>query len=110
MDDVLTLISTTKTQDAHGVWRETPQPRTVYCQAHSITRAEFFDAGRNGLNPEMMVTMFYGDYRGERTCRYRGQGFAIYRTYKAESSDYIELYLQREGGTNGYSHIQPVRP
>ena len=34
------------------MWRETPSFREVMCQVDSITRNEFFDAGRNGLNPE----------------------------------------------------------
>lgn len=101
MDNILELIGTTKTQDATGVWRETPLPRAVYCQEHSITRSEFYDAGRNGLNPELMLTVFAGDYFGERTCKYKGQKYAIYRTYRGQDADYIELYIQREGGTNG---------
>lgn len=101
MDDVLDLIGTTKAQDEYGVMRETAVPRRVFCQTSSITRAEFFDAGRNGLNPEIVFTVFNGDYRGERTIRYHGDGYAVYRTYIVPGSDYIELYAQREGGTNG---------
>ena len=104
MDDILELISTTKEQDQYGVWRETPHARPVFCQTKSVTRSEFFSAGRNGLNPEYMFTVWAGDYLNERTCRYRGQGYAIYRSYKAANSDYVELYVQREGGTNGEGH------
>lgn len=98
--EVLTLIGTTRTQDEYGIWRETPTSRDVFCQVNSITRSEFFDAGRNGLNPEFMFSMFAGDYEGERTCEYRGQKYSIYRTYLGRN-DVIELYAERKGGSNG---------
>lgn len=98
--EVLTLIGTTRTQDEYGIWRETPTARNVFCQVNSITRSEFFDAGRNGLNPEFMFSMFAGDYEGERVCEYRGQKYSIYRTYLGRN-DVIELYAERKGGTNG---------
>lgn len=98
--EVLTLIGTTRTQDEYGIWRETPTARNVFCQVNSITRSEFFDAGRNGLNPEFMFSMFAGDYEGERTCEYRGQKYSIYRTYLGRN-DVIELYAERKGGSNG---------
>ena len=98
--EVLTLIGTTREQDEFGIWRETPTSRDVFCQVNSITRSEFFDAGRNGLNPEFMFSMFAGDYGGERVCEYRGQRYSIYRTYLGRN-DVIELYAERKGGTNG---------
>ena len=98
--EVLTLIGTTRTQDEYGIWREAPTARNVFCQVNSITRSEFFDAGRNGLNPEFMFSMFAGDYEGERVCEYRGQKYSIYRTYLGRN-DVIELYAERKGGSNG---------
>lgn len=98
--EVLTLIGTTKTQDAYGIWQETPTSRDIFCQVNSVTRSEFFEAGRNGLNPEFMFSVFAGDYAGERVCEYRGQTYAIYRTYLGRN-DVLELYAERKGGTNG---------
>lgn len=102
METVLTLIHTETAQDSRGVWKETATPREVFCRVTSVTRTEFFDGGRNGLNPEYQATMFHGDYWGESKCVLSGKPYAIYRVYKPETSDYIELYLQREGGTNAY--------
>lgn len=101
MDDVLILLSAVKAQDAFGVWRETMQEKEVFAQISSVTRAEFYQAGRNGLNPEFTATIFAGDYNGERTCIWQGHSYAIYRTYHVPGTDYLELYVQREGGTNG---------
>lgn len=94
------LLSTTKAQDAYGVWVESPTSRMVFCQVDSVTRAEFFDGGRNGLNPEYRMTMFFGDYNGEKLLSYNGQTYSVYRTYQGKN-DTIELYVERKGGTNG---------
>lgn len=98
--NVIKLISSTKSQDDYGVWRETLSERTVYCDVQSVTRSEFFDGGRNGLNPEYKITMFFGDYEGETLVEYEGNTYAVYRTYK-QRNDTLELYVERKGGTNG---------
>lgn len=98
--NVIKLISSTKSQDDYGVWRETLSERIVYCDVQSVTRSEFFDGGRNGLNPEYKITMFFGDYEGETLVEYEGNTYAVYRTYK-QRNDTLELYVERKGGTNG---------
>lgn len=97
--EVITLISEAKAQDDMGVWRMTTTERNVFAQVDSVTRAEFFDAGRNGLNPEYRMTMFFGDYNGERVVSYKDSTYAVYRTYQGRN-DTIELYVERKGGTN----------
>lgn len=69
------------------------------CNVESVTRAEFFEAGRNGLNPEYVFTLFFGDYCGERVVVFNGNRYSVYRVYQAKN-DIVELYVQREGGTN----------
>lgn len=110
-------------QDANGVWRDTGQAywkdergyivrdeqhdelsfpqnyREVFCQVDSVTQTEFFEGGRNGLNPEYRFTMFAYDYQDERIVEYNGRLYAIYRTYQPRT-DIIELYAERKGGTN----------
>lgn len=100
MDTVLTLIKTTQEQDSYGIWQSTNESREVFAQVHSITRSEFFNAGRNGLNPAFQFTVFQGDYNNEVLCAYEGLQYSIYRTYIVPGTDYIELYVQREGGSN----------
>lgn len=97
---VIKLIGTTKTKDKYGVWRETPTSREVYCQVDSISQNEFFEGGRNGLNPSFKFTMFYADYNNEPIVEYNGDSYAVYRTYLTRA-DKIELYVERKGGTNG---------
>lgn len=102
--EVITLVSTAKTQDAFGVWRETPSGRKVFCQVDSVTRNEFFEGGRNGLNPQYRFTVFFGDYKGEQTVIYKGLPYAVYRTFHART-DTLELYVERKGGSNDVSAL-----
>lgn len=100
MNDTLFLLTTTYTTNKYGVPVETNVKNEVFCERQSVSRSEFFNAGRNGLNPEFVFTIFKGDYQGELACEYDGLTYAIYRTYETDD-DYIELYVQRKGGTNG---------
>lgn len=100
MNDTLYLLSTTYTTDQTGQRRPQHQKHEVLCERQSVSRSEFFNAGRNGLNPEYVFTVFKGDYDGESLCEYNGLTYSIYRTYETDS-DYIELYVERKGGTNG---------
>ena len=101
MDSVIDLISTTYVKDKYGVEQPQDVSREVFCEIGSIIRAEFAAAGRNGLNPSYVFSVFAAEYKGERTVRFDGQGYAVYRTYNPPDSDYIELYCERQGGTNG---------
>ena len=96
--DVLTLISQTYTQDENGVQRASESARNVFCNVSSVTRAEWTDGGRLGLNPELRFVMFAYDYAGEELCEYHGVRYTVYRTYRAED-DSIELYVERRTGS-----------
>jgi SPP1 family predicted phage head-tail adaptor len=98
--DVIKLISVTRTQDKYGQFVDTETSRQVYCQVGSITQSEFYEGGRNGLNPEYRFTVFFADYEDETIIEYKGKRYAVYRTYLARN-DRLELYVERKGGTNG---------
>lgn len=98
--DVIDLIDQTMAKDDYGVWKATETKKRIYCKVDSVTASEFFDGGRNGLNPEYRMTVFSGDYDGQRVIEYAGLRYGVYRTYKAKN-DNIELYVERKGGTNG---------
>lgn len=116
MDDVILLITDGSYYDALGVYRKTETSRQVFAEVNSVTRSEFFSGGRNGLNPQLMFKVFAGDYEGETVIEYQGERYAVYRTYKGNKNsyvgpntssrqelmaDYIEIYVERKGGTNG---------
>lgn len=98
--DVIDLIAVTQTQDEFGVWRTTEKARQIYCQVDSVTASEFFEGGRNGLNPEFRFRVFNADYEGEPIIEYNKQRYSVYRTY-LRRDDTLELYVERKGGTNG---------
>lgn len=98
--DTIRLIQTEYVRDRNGVQRPQETIREVFCQTRSVTSTEFFEGGRNGLNPKYRFTVFFADYEGERVCEYQGKRYAIYRTYR-ERNDLLELYAERQGGVNG---------
>lgn len=100
--NVIKLIKAVQTQDEYGVWRETLTSRQVFCDVRSVNRSEFFEAGRSGLNPEFVFTVFFADYEDETLLEFDGKTYSIYRTYLTRS-DTLELYAERKGGSNGKS-------
>ena len=105
---MIKLYKINRTQDEYGRWIEgNPTVREVFAKIKSITRAEFFDAARQGLNPDLRFDLFTADYEGETMIEYDGKTYAVYRTY--ENGDYMELYVERKGGTDGKQYTpQPA--
>ena len=91
------LIAETFQKDAYGVLQPTTTRKKIYCDVSSVSMSEWFEGGRNGLNPELRLTMFSGDYNGEKLIEYNGTEYSIYRTYLARNNS-IELYVERRGG------------
>ena len=95
------LIKITTAQDADGVFRQTESARRVFAKVDSVSASEFFEAGRNGLNPSLRFLVFTGDYDGEQIVEHEGERYGVYRTYVR--NDTTEVYVERKGGTNGNS-------
>ena len=64
--EVITLLATTKAQNEYGVWVETPTRRDVFCQVDSVTRAEFFEGGRNGRTLPEIGSAINSAFPGQR--------------------------------------------
>ena len=97
---VATLVKKAHTRDEYKIDRVITSERDVFCDITSVSAAEWFEGGRNGLNPEMRLTMFKYDYDGEDVAKVGGTEYTIYRTYDRRN-DFIELYLsKREGNAN----------
>lgn len=107
MDDVIKLISQEFSKNQYGVQIPTEVYKEIFCEIHSVTKQEFFEAGRNGLNPAFEVTIFAAEYNGETVLEYQGKTYSIYRTYHVPGTDYMELYVERKGGTNGKEENNP---
>ena len=104
MDDVITLVDIRYAPDLNGVTKRCDDiRRTVFCGVESISRSEYFEAGRLGLQPEFQMVVSQADYHGERLAEYHGKRYAIYRTYP-KNTDKIELYVQEEAGAEREVH------
>ena len=90
------LIAVTITPDAVGNQKETETKRKILTFERSITRTEWADAGRQGLNPAVFLVTPRCNYNDERIVEYCGKRYGVYRTY--EIDDEIEIYLERKGG------------
>lgn len=106
MDTTIRLLSPARyEEDAAGVRRPVPgDARQVYALVSSVSRSEFFQAGRAGYSPAFIFSVFAADYQNESVIEYNGETYAVYRTYRrgtGDGSDYIELYAERQAGTDG---------
>lgn len=97
---MIELVKESREKDEYGIDRTTRTSRQVFAQVDNVTRAEFFEGGRNGLNPQYVFRVFFGDYDEERELVYQGKNYGIYRVYQART-DLMELYAERKGGLNG---------
>ena len=97
ISDVITLVSVTRSQDSIGAWTEQEAENTVYAEVDSVSRSEWFEAGKAGLRAEFRFTIFLGDWHGEEIVEYNGQRYGVYRTYH-RTNDRIELYCERQVG------------
>ena len=122
--NVINLIKLNQTQDEAGIWQPvdyiTPltefelainetdpqafsdvskwRSHEVYCDVRSITRTEWFEAGRNGIeHPEFIFIINRNEYDDEKIVQFNGQLYGIYRTYEAKNEN-LELYVEAKGG------------
>jgi len=93
----INLVVETWERDDYGVNQKTETLRQVYANVQSVNRTEFFEGGRNGLNPEYVMTVFFADYQGEKVLEFQGVRYTIYRTYQRRN-DELELYVERREG------------
>lgn len=96
---VISLVSESYTQDTIGQYIATETLRQVYCDVRSMYRSEWFEAGRDGLQPAYVFTMFAPDYSGEKIVEYNGKRYGVYRTYVGRNET-LELYVEEKGGRN----------
>lgn len=94
---VIYLISEQFAKDTYGVERVSRKRRKVFANVTSVSSSEWFEGGRNGLNPEYRMVIFGPEYRGEKVIEYKNQNFSVYRTYQARD-DMLELYVERKQG------------
>lgn len=94
---VANLVVESYSQNDYGVMERTTTRHKVFVNVTSVTGQEWFEGGRNGLNPQYRFTLFSHDYHGEQIIEYEGVQYTVYRTY-LRSVDEIELYVEKRKG------------
>lgn len=98
LNDFINLVSYTSEKDARGVSRRTENiTENIPADVKSAGSQEWFEGGRNGLNPQFTFTIRRIDYAQQEVAEYEGKRYAIYRTYR-RGDDFIELHVQKEMG------------
>lgn len=96
--NVIYLIGETYEKGKYGVYTAVETRRKVYANITSVSASEWFEGGRNGLNPEYRMILFKHDYHGEDILEYNGIKYSIYRTYEGRN-DTLEVYCEKKKGT-----------
>ena len=93
--------------DAHEVGTAvTETKRRVKCQELSLTQAELYQAGGEGLSPEAKLLIPYDrDYKGERELEYRGERWKVLRSDPYKEWNGVILLIQRKKGNSGGSVV-----
>ena len=90
------LIGRTYAKDKYGQLISKEKTRTIWGRKSPITRAEWAEAGRQGVNPSFQVKVRTQEYRGELAAEVKGSRYGIYRSY--ENGEVTELYLEQKVG------------
>ena len=89
--------------DAHEVGTPAKEPkRRVKCQEMTLTQAEVYQAGGEGLSPEAKLLIPYDrDYRKERELEYDGERWKVIRADPYKEYNGVILLIRRKQGNAG---------
>ena len=93
--------------DAHEVGTDpVNKTRKVKCQEMTLTQAEVYQSGGEGLSPEAKLLIPYDrDYKGERELEYRGERWRVLRSDPYKEYNGVILLIRRKDGNAGGSVV-----
>jgi len=93
--------------DAHEVGTDpVDKKRRVKCQEMTMTQAEVYQSGGEGLSPEAKLLIPYDrDYKGERELEYRGERWRVLRSDPYKEYNGVILLIRRKSGNSGGSVV-----
>jgi len=97
--------------DAHEVGTDpVEQRRKIKVQELSMTQAEVYQAGGEGLQPDAKLLIPYDrDYHGERDLEYNGERWKVIRSDPYKEWNGVVLLIRRiEGNAKEYNPTEPV--
>ena len=97
--------------DAHEVGTDPVSARrTVKVQELSLTQAEVYQAGGEGLSPEAKLLIPYDkDYKNERALEYKGERWTVLRADPYKDWNGVILLIRRVKG-NSSTWAPPAEP
>ena len=93
--------------DAHEVGTDPVETRRrVKVQELSLTQAEVYQAGGEGLSPDAKLLIPYDrEYKGERELEYKGERWRVLRSDPYKEWNGVILLIQRKKGNSGGSVV-----
>ena len=93
--------------DAHEVGTPAAETmRRVKCQELSLTQAEVYQSGGEGLSPEAKLLIPYDkEYKGERELIYRNECWKVLRSDPYKDWNGVILLIRRKAGNAGGSVV-----
>ena len=97
--------------DAHEVGTDPVETRReVKCQELRLTKAEAYQSGGEGLNPEAKILIPYGrDYKGERELVYMGERWRVLKSDPYKDWNGVILLIHRKAGNSGGSVLKDAQ-
>ena len=84
----------------------TETKRRVKVHEMTLTQAEAYQSGGEGLNPEAKLLIPYDrDYKGERELDYRGERWRVIRSDPYKEYNGVILLIRRKSGNSGGSVV-----
>ena len=89
--------------DAHEVGTPAAEEqRKVKCQELSLTQADIYQSGGEGLSPEAKLLIPYDrEYKGERELIYRNERWKVIRSDPYKDWNGVILLIRRKAGNSG---------
>ena len=98
--------------DAHEVGTDPVSVRrTVKCQELSKTQSNAYQAGGEGLSPEVRLLIPYDkDYKGERALEYKGERWTVIDDDPYKEWNGVILTIRRDKGNSGDATVPAPTP
>lgn len=91
------LISQEYTKDSIGQLVPVKTEHLVMASVRSVSAAEFFRGGAEGLKPDLVFLVWEVDYSDETVVEYDEKEYSVYRKYMNDDGK-VELYTERKVG------------
>ena len=99
--DEITFETENTRQNADGYLEKLPPTlRTVWANAKSVSRTEFYKASAIGIETSIAFVVRAEDYGDETNLLFNGNRYTVVRAYRKDSGD-VELTCKNSGAGHG---------